>query len=451
MNVIVIVADSLRIDHLGCYGNAWIQTPHLDRFAQEAVVFDHYYPENLPTIPTRTSWWTGRYLFPFRGWRHLEHDDVLLSEVLWDQDYRTALITDVYHLHKPEIHFGRGFDEVYFVRGQEYDRYVPPGAVTVRLEDSPHHRLPETLPEDQKQLWRERYEQYLRNQTRIQGEEDTYIAQVVTAGLEWLDRQMNRRHGSKRFFLWLDCFDPHEPWDPPEPYASLYAKPGYTGLDLVDPVPGRVGETITEEELTRTLELYAGEVTLVDKWIGLFLDRCRELGLWENTLIVFTTDHGEPFGDHGIVRKCRPWLHEELVHSPLLLHLPEGTGAGTRCEALVQAPDLMPTILDFLGLPVPETCTGQSWLPLLRGEMEKLRDYAFMGMGRARAVYTQEWAYLLEVRGRGPERCPAQLYHRLSDPRQQKNVLAEHPEVARDLELALYRFREKLPFGFRHL
>jgi len=437
MNVIIIVADSLRLDHLGCYGHDWIQTPNIDRFAREAVVFDHYYPENLPTIPTRTSWWTGRYLFPFRGWRHLDHEDRLLTEVLWNQNYRTALITDVYHLHHPALHFGRGFDDVCFIRGQEYDEYVVEGSVD--LAASPYHRVLDHYP--QADLWRRRYEQYLRNQTLIRGEEDTYVAQVITAALDWLDRQKRR----DRLFLWVDCFDPHEPWDPPEPYWSMYAKPGYEGQHLIDPVPGRVGETITPEELERTKELYAGEVTLVDRWVGRLLDRCRELGLFDNSFILFTTDHGEPFGEHGIVRKCRPWPHEELVHSPFILRLPDGTGHGTRCDALIQAPDLMPTVLEFLGVPIPESVTGQSFLPLLRGEVEKLRDYAFVSMGGGRAVYTQEWAYLLPHRG-GGEEWPAQLYHRPTDPAQQRNVLDEHPARAQELELALWRFVE----GLRH-
>ncbi|MGD8239468.1 MAG: sulfatase-like hydrolase/transferase, partial [Armatimonadota bacterium] len=98
MNVIVVIADSLRVDHLGCYGNEWIRTPHLDALAAESTRFMHAYSEGLPTLPTRTAFWTGRFTFPFRGWQHLEHDDILLAEVLWDQGYTSALITDVYHM-----------------------------------------------------------------------------------------------------------------------------------------------------------------------------------------------------------------------------------------------------------------------------------------------------------------------------------------------------------------
>ena len=89
MNVIVIIADSLRRDHLGCYGNPWISTPNLDRFAPECALFEEAYSEGLPTLPTRTAWWTGRYTFPFRGWQHLEPSDALLAEL--DRDFADIL------------------------------------------------------------------------------------------------------------------------------------------------------------------------------------------------------------------------------------------------------------------------------------------------------------------------------------------------------------------------
>lgn len=118
MNVIVIVAHSLRADHVGCYGGR-AKTPNIDRLAAEAMVFDEAYSENLPTLPCRTAWWTGRHLFPQRGWQHFEPSDLLLAEVLWNRGFASALITDVYHMHKPVYNCGRGFDTTVFVRGEE--------------------------------------------------------------------------------------------------------------------------------------------------------------------------------------------------------------------------------------------------------------------------------------------------------------------------------------------
>ena len=128
MNVIVVVCNSLHLGFLGCYGNSWIETPNLDRLAAEGVVFDHHFPENLTTLPTRRSWWTGRYGFPDpeQGWTPLRHDEPILPDLLWNQGVRTALISDVPLLRDAGQGFGRGFDEVVWIRGQGYDPLVPP-------------------------------------------------------------------------------------------------------------------------------------------------------------------------------------------------------------------------------------------------------------------------------------------------------------------------------------
>ena len=174
---------------------------------------------------------------------------------------------------------------------------------------------------------------------------------------------------------------------------------------------------MTEEELQHTLALYAGEVTFVDKWVGVLIDRIKELGLYDNSLIMFTSDHGAPFGEHGIVRKARPWNYEELAHIPWLIRHPEGLGSGKRFSSFVQPPDLMPTVLDALGVskeltlaylaPVQHTfpqdiaireidvrLTGSSLLPILAGESERIRDFAVTAhYGAQWSIRTEEWSY----------------------------------------------------------
>ena len=109
MNVIVIMEDSFRKDHFGCYGNPWIKTPMIDSFAEQSTVFDFAYAEGLPTVPVRSSLFTGRYTLPFRGWQPLVQNDVLLAELLWNRGYTSAFIGDTYHMGKPEMAFSRGF------------------------------------------------------------------------------------------------------------------------------------------------------------------------------------------------------------------------------------------------------------------------------------------------------------------------------------------------------
>src|SRR5262245_2007233 len=351
MNVIVVVCNSFHLGFLGAYGNAWIETPNLDRLASEGVVFDHHFPENLTTLPTRRSWWTGRYGFadPEQGWTPLRPDERILPDVLWNQGVRTAFISDVPLLREAGLGYGRGFDEVIWVRGQGYDPLIRPGdarARDVRLDDEPGLRLP---PEDDPDhaLWKGRWEQLLRNRAVLRSdvEENSGIARSVQTAIDWLER---RGQETEPFLLWLDLFSPHGPWDPPQPYRDQYVtvepdefEAGDEGdlvaeaagdedeaIDieevaaLIDVPAGVVGDVLSEAELFRLRRTYAGTVTLVDRWLGVLFEALHRLGRMDDTLLIFTSDQGEPLGEHGYVRRFRPWLHEELIHTPLIVRLP---------------------------------------------------------------------------------------------------------------------------------
>jgi len=183
MNVIVIMEDSFRKDHLGCYGNLWIKTPNLDKFATESLIFDHAYAEGLPTIPARVALFTGRYSLPFRGWQPLEQNDLPIAEILWDKGITSALISDTFHMQKPQMGFSRGFDHVRWIRGQEMDPFVVDPHVEVdasRFSDKNWHPLYPGQPEP---IVKRQFEQYLRNSARWKDEEDHHIAQIVKAGI----------------------------------------------------------------------------------------------------------------------------------------------------------------------------------------------------------------------------------------------------------------------------
>jgi arylsulfatase A-like enzyme len=454
MNIIVIVTDSLRVDHVGCYGSH-VKTPNIDRLASEGIRLSNAYSENLPTLPTRRSWWTGRYHFHEAGWQPFLEDDRLLAEILWNHGYTSALFTDVYHMHKPSYNCGRGFDTTVFIRGQEYDPWIVDPEVQVSVDSSPIHRLRESEDAEALQVWKRHFEQYLRNCTVRKSEEDYYAPRVVRETIRWLEHITKKQ--KDRLFLWVDMFDPHEPWDPPAPFHRMYTDPGYTGADLVDPMPGSVEGYMTPEDVQNTKNLYAGEVTFVDKWIGILLDKIRELGIDDNSLIMHTTDHGEPFGEHGYIRKARPHCYEELVHIPWTIRHPDRISAGKEIDALVQTVDLFPTVLEALGIDLSQTgldsfksgrpgwsfgksvpaLTGQSLMPLIDGKTESARELVFGGYyGREWYVRSREWTSRLPLVSPDP---PA-LYHRPTDPGEKDDVAADHPDVARDLELALRRF-----------
>jgi len=136
MNVVLIIIDTLRQDHVGCYGNKWIKTPYLDSLAKESVLFTQAYPESLPTLQVRRVLQTGCRIFPFRGhkdykgdfvgasgWGPVSEERDTIAEILQHNSYRTAFITDTYHQFKPSKNFHRGFDEWTWIRGQEGDPY----------------------------------------------------------------------------------------------------------------------------------------------------------------------------------------------------------------------------------------------------------------------------------------------------------------------------------------
>jgi arylsulfatase A-like enzyme len=470
MNVIVVACNSLHLGFLGAYGNSWIETPHLDRLASEGVVFDHHFPENLTTLPTRRSWWTGRYGFPDpeQGWTPLQPDEVILPDLLCSRGVRTAFISDVPLLREVGQGYGRGFDDVVWIRGQGYDPFVPPGdprAKGVRLKDEPGLRLP---PEDDPDyaLWKGRWEQFLRNRAvlRTDVEENTGVARTVRAAIDWLERQGERPNP---FFLWLDLFSPHGPWDPPQPYRDQYAtaepdefeagdegdlveEEGEEELDLeevpvlIDVPGGAVGDVLDEAELLRLRRTYAGTVTLVDRWLGELFEALRRLGRMDDTLIVFTSDQGEPLGEHGYVRRFRPWLYEELIHTPLIVRMPGGKFGGMRHQALVQTVDLMPTVLSAFGVRPDESVHGHDLLPLVRGERTKVREYACMGMDVEEfAIRTHIWHLVVPIEQDpdDPPRHP-ELYRKPEDRWDQNDVAEQYPEVADHLELTLRRFAE---------
>jgi arylsulfatase A-like enzyme len=438
MHVIVILADSFRYDHLGANGNGWIQTPNLDGLAEQGVRFSRFYVEGLPTLPARQAYFTGRYTLPFRFWQSPEPNDPLLAEHLWDQGCATALVTDTYHMHKPGMTFCRGFDHVHFIRGQEYDPWLVDASLTIDDEELHRYRGDPEIDE----LWRPRFRQYLRNIQGRKSERDWFAPRVVEAAIAWLERNQDRPD----LFLWVDLFDPHEPWDPPAPFDTLY-DPDYTGQVLIDPIPGPLDGYLTPEEVRHVAALYAGEVSFVDKWIGVLLEAIKALDMWDDTLVVFTSDHGEPLGERQVVRKACPWPYDEMSRVPFLLKLPAGVRSGAVVDAFAQSPDLAPTICDALGMPPLPGVHGRSLLPLARGQVDRVRDAALSGWhGSSWSLRDNEWSLYLWLDGYPARSWDAvqpgtrALYRLQDDPGEKSDVAELHPGVADGLELQLGRW-----------
>ncbi len=415
-NAIVIMFDSLQFNYVGAYGNVWIKTPHMDRLAREGVLFENAYTEGLPTVPCRRAMHTGRFTLPKAGWVSLNMDDTMISDLCWGRPIDTALIFDCPMYRLPKFGYTRGFDKVYFIHGHEADDYF--------YETDPliHYNPWDFIEENSFEGYAARFNKktaeyiisetsnYLRQRQYWRGEKDRYVTRTMNKAIEYLE-EADR---NKQFFLWIDSFDPHEPWDPPsvykydengryDPRMKCPYDPDYIGKDVVLPYSEMVEGIYTEPQLNHIRMLYAELVTLCDKNLGRLLDAMRRLGLEENTLLMMVSDHGEPMGNgehgHGLMRKVRPWPYEELVHTPMLLRAP-GIKAGQRIKGFVQSVDVAPTVCDWLGIGAHPAMQGKSLLPLVRGETDRVRDFAIAGYHPySWAMFTEDWSYIHWVQG----------------------------------------------------
>lgn len=432
MNCLWITIDSLRQDHVHCYhpegtsdptGDPLIvHTPHLDRLAAEAVRFDRLRMEALPTVCARRGIFTGRRIFPFAdepplkgeyitvpGWRPLPNHDVTVAEHLSDQGYVCGLVTDVYHLMKPNQNFHRGFASWEWVRGQEYDLWqsqpLPPGYLERYL------RRGERLEERRLRV----LTQYLRNQQYRAGDDDYQAARVFRAAIEWLERN----HSHERFFLYVDSFDPHEPYEAPDRFLRLY-DPDYTGPNLIYANMYRRDE-LTAAEHHHVRAGYAAEVTMVDHWVGELLAAVNRLGLRESTLVVVVSDHGKILGEWNLYGMPPTCTGLELNRVPCLVRHPAGSGAGTTYSGWLYNTDLTVTVLGLLGVePKPATDGLNVWPAVLAGE--PVRDHLVVGHVEMISCWEGDWLYLVNT-----QRHEAALYHLGDDLLRQTDVAARYP------------------------
>ena len=421
MNVIVLVVDSLRQDHVGLYhagrarfdGVAAAQTPHLDAFGRECVVFTNAYPESLPTIPARYVLMTGQRALPFRPWAPLGPHDLTAAQLLRGEGYVCGLVSDCYHYRAPGMNYHQGFHAYRWVRGQEYDPW----------ESGPSRRdISRYVSARYSDEWRQRVGQFLANTERFEREEDWFPAQVVDEAVGWLER--NRSH--KRVFLWVDCFDPHEPWDPPARFDT-YTDRAYAGSRLILPMGGPAEAWATPDEIRHIRGLYAGEVAFVDHCLGRFFDALRDLGYLDDSLVVVLSDHGHPLGDHGKFLKGADRMYSELLHIPFFVRLPKSR-SGRRTEALVQFQDVLPTVLDIAGVGgEPGFTHGRSFARVVQGEAEDHRAAIITGYyeGIDRCIRTARWSYIERPAGEADE-----LYDLRDDPHEQRNLAPDDPEEA---------------------
>src|SRR5574341_172369 len=361
-NIILLTADSLRADHLGAYGYARPTTPHLDRLAAESVRFEYAFAPISYTAPSLASLHTGKYpqehfMQLLNGLSRYRNTDSTLAGLLKAHGYQTAAFVSNHVLERARSQMDKGFDA--------YDDRLP-------------DKRRETLV-------------FVSSRT---------APETTAAVLQWLKTQ-----ATPPFFLWVHYIEPHGPYAPPPPYDTMFfhdalyrAEPRllelspeqlagaleakrWTQGEGVKVTPRMV--TFLEDErdsegkvlhynprVADHIARYDGQIRGLDEAVGHLLQALKTMGLYETSWLLFSSDHGESLGEHGYYFQHGYRVTLELLHVPLLIK-PPGKPAPRRISTQVALIDLMPTLLEAVGSRVPQGLSGQSILPLVRGERPK--------------------------------------------------------------------------------
>lgn len=294
LNIILFTIDTLRADHLECYGYDKVKTPHINRLANEGILFEHNIVQVPLTLPSHSSILTGTYPL-YHGVRdnggfYLDESHHTLAESLKNKGYATGAFVAAFVLDS-RWGLDQGFD--YY-----YDNFDLTKYKKVSLDS-------------------------------VQRRGDEVLAEVY----KWIENQ-----AQQKFFAWIHLYDPHTPYDPPEPYKTEYRG--------------------------RQFGLYDGEIAYVDQLMGEFRDFMEEKNLFEKTLIIFTGDHGESLGEHKESAHGF-FIYDSDIRVPLIIRFPEGKYAGHVVSNQVKSIDIMPTVLHLLDEEMPESVQGKSLLSLI--------------------------------------------------------------------------------------
>ena len=395
-------------------------------------------------MPTRADHATGRWTMSFMGWEPLPEDEVTLAQILAENGYHTAAAIDTPFYIRGEMNYDRGYQTFFFHPGQE-------GSPT-RVQQVGNHESRD-----------------IRDRWRL--EKDHNAPQTFANAMNWLET-----HYKEDFFLYIDTWDPHEPWEAPPYYSELYW-PGYDG-EIIQPIYGHWQDEpgFSAEKVKKANATYCGEITMVDTWIGYFLRRVENMGLMDKTAIIFTSDHGFYFGEHGgkfgkmsfdkregggLYRfgdSDASWAHsplyEELVRIPLVVYVP-GVEPSVY-DGMTSVVDVMPTVLDIAGVSSPGNVHGASLLPRMRDSSAAGREFTvstipFANPGdevrsvdsiRRNLVNSQvttitagDWSLLYSM-----DEGMSELYNLANDPAQENNIISGNLGVAKEVHRYLLKF-----------
>ena len=384
MRTVFLLFDSLNRLSLGPYGAKKIKTPNFDRLAERSVTFDKHYVGSLPCIPARRDLQTGRMGFLHRSWGPLEPFDNSFPEILGRDGVYSHLVTDhLQYFRDGGATYHTRYSTFDFVRGQHGDAWkarVEPDWPRLKQKFHPT-QFSDTRGTDQYH--------HIINRDFILEDDDFAMKGCFDAGFEFLDRNRD----ANDWFLQIETFDPHEPFHAPDRFREDFPT-DYDGPIFDWPPYARVTES--PEECAELDANYRANLAFCDEQLGRVLDYFDAHGLWDDTVLVVSTDHGFLLGEHGWWSKNRMPCYEEVAHIPLFIHHPAyADQAGTRRDALTQTMDLMPTFLDIHGSEIPDEVVGHSLLSVLKDDTP-VRETAIFGVfGSALNVTDGRYVYFL--------------------------------------------------------
>jgi arylsulfatase A-like enzyme len=416
LNVLLITMDTQRADYLGCYGDSLMTTPHLDELAAGGTIFLEASAQVPMTLPSHMSIFTSTYPV-VHGVRTNSEPRKLpgtmrtMTEIFRERGYRTGAFVSSFVLHSSFTETSRGFD----VYDDQFEDNEMRFLARIKPRPSLVHVMEWLGFTLSKRLERQ-------------------AGDTSTRAIQWLDQVADWAP----FFLWIHYYDPHSYYDPPAPFDTLYiqeiADRERVGILMETarnyfPKQGDHVE-LNGEELQAVRALYRGEVSYMDHHIGRVIDHLRETGRLGRTLIVATADHGETLGEHDTLGHS-PWIYQPIIHIPLFFWNPGRVPAGAVREDVVESVDIMPTILELVGIPAPEQIQGKSLVPLFTADETPVFTAYFETFKseeperRSVGIRLGPWKYIFEPWGVGEY-----LFHLERDPDESINLVAEEPELA---------------------
>jgi arylsulfatase A-like enzyme len=385
-NVILISIDTLRADHLGAYGYAKETSPAIDRFARESILFENCQAQSVSTLASHASLMTSQILSHhdayFTRRQRLPSSVPTVAALLKERGFATISFNDGGQI-APVFGLGRGFD-IY----ENMDAHYPFDKLAFE--------------------W------------------------IVQAARSWLET-----HGTERFFLFLHTYETHAPYTPkPELLERFDADyrgplPEETSEDLIDRInTGKV--KLDPADKAHIVATYDAEIRSMDQSFDSLVGWLRASGLLEKTIIVFTSDHGEEFGDHELMATHSNTLFREQVHVPLIIRLPNARKAGRRVGDLVRSIDIAPTIFALLGFERPPSFEGESLVPRILGRSRAAPIFSISQRDMMETYRSEFWS-ITDGRWKLYRDC---LYDVKSDPGETKDISASHSKIK-----ALFRRR----------